>query len=217
PGPTPRANTGEPVIVDDQATVADVDSPSFDGGMLMVEIAQNATASDRLNIRNQGTGNGQIGRSGNTISFSGTPIGTYTGEVSGSTPLIVTFNANANATAVQALVRNLAFRLADAEPNTSTRTLRFVVSDGDGGTSAPATKTLRVAPLADVGLALADVPASLEPGSPLVYTVTVTNKGPLTATGIVVTDVLPAELAFRAVDTSQGSCTTSGQTVTCRV
>jgi uncharacterized repeat protein (TIGR01451 family) len=140
----------------------------------------------------------------------------YTGEVSGGTPLVVTFNVNASAAAVQAVVRNVTFRLADAEPSTGGRTLRFVLTDGDGGTTPPVTKSVRVAPLADVGLTLDGLPGSIDPGNSIVYTVTVTNKGPLTATGVVVTDVLPANLTFQGVDTSQGSCTT-GQTVTCRV
>jgi Domain of unknown function DUF11/FG-GAP-like repeat/Putative binding domain, N-terminal len=59
-----------------------------------------------------------------------------------------------------------------------------------------------------------------------VYTATVTNLGPATATGVVVTDTLPAGLAISSlycnvgpcqssITTNFGSCTVSGQIVTC--
>jgi hypothetical protein len=217
PGPTPRANSAAAVAIDDQATVTDVDSPDFDGGMLMVDVSDNAASSDRLDIRNQGTGAGQIGHSGSTVTYGGMPIGTYSGEVSASTPLVVTFNANATAAAIQALVRNVTFRLADAEPNAGSRSIRFVLSDGDGGSTGPVAKALRAAPLADVSLALGDIPAAVQLSSPVAFSLTLTNKGPLTATGIVITDVLPVELTFRGSEASQGSCTTSGQQVTCQI
>jgi len=52
-----------------------------------------------------------------------------------------------------------------------------------------------VTPVADVGLgktAAAGVPA----GSNLVYTISVTNFGPSSASGVVVTDTLPAGVTF---------------------
>jgi uncharacterized repeat protein (TIGR01451 family) len=47
-----------------------------------------------------------------------------------------------------------------------------------------------------------------------VYDLVVTNRGPSIATNVVVTDPLPANLAFVNVTTSQGSCA-GGATVTC--
>ena len=50
----------------------------------------------------------------------------------------------------------------------------------------------------------------------LVDTTGVTNNGPLTATGVVVTNPLPAELNLQSVTTTKGGCS-SGRTVTCQL
>jgi uncharacterized repeat protein (TIGR01451 family) len=52
--------------------------------------------------------------------------------------------------------------------------------------------------------------------NPLTYSITVTNKGPLTATGIVVTDILPTGASLTNASSSQGACSGSGP-VTCNV
>ena len=79
------ANSANPTIIDDEATVSDVDSSNFDGGALTVRIVNNSASSDRLDIRDQGDGAGQANVSGNDVSVGGVVIGTYTGEVSNST------------------------------------------------------------------------------------------------------------------------------------
>ena len=59
-------------------TVTD-DSPDFDTGTLTVDYTAGGQAEDRLEIRNEGTGAGQIGVSGANVTFGGTTIGTFTG------------------------------------------------------------------------------------------------------------------------------------------
>ena len=49
------------------------------------------------------------------------------------------------------------------------------------------------------------------------YTITITNYGLATATGVVVTDALPAALAFVSATSSQGAVTNSGGVVSCTV
>ena len=53
-------------------------------------------------------------------------------------------------------------------------------------------------------------------GGRYVYTLTVTNYGPVTATHVVLTDTLPAEhTALASVQARQGTCTAAGQGITC--
>ena len=146
-------------VVTATTTVNDVDSANFDTGTLTVDYSVGGTPDDRLEIRNEGTGPGQIGVSGSNVTFGGTTIGTFTGG-SGTTPLVVTLNANATPAAVQALVRNVTFRNVSDSPSTAARTTRFVLTDGDGGTSAPATRAIAVTAVND-----APVLAGIEAGA----------------------------------------------------
>jgi hypothetical protein len=131
-----------PVLLAPSATVTDSDSLDFNGGKLTLSITANRAPLDRLEIRSEGNSPGQIGISASTVTYAGTSIGTFTGGA--GTDLVVTFNINASLTAVQALLRNLTFRVISDNPSTLARTVRVVVTDGDGGTSAPKTVTVNV-------------------------------------------------------------------------
>ncbi|MEZ5729494.1 MAG: hypothetical protein R3E48_16780 [Burkholderiaceae bacterium] len=133
-----------PLILDAGATVSDADSPDFDTGHLIAAISFNGQPEDRLTIVHEGTGFGQVGVSGSNLSFSGVSIGTFTGGTDGSTPLDVTFNANANASMVQAVLRRIAFQAVGEDPSSLTRTVGVTVSDGDGGTSLTPTIDIKV-------------------------------------------------------------------------
>ena len=52
-------------------------------------------------------------------------------------------------------------------------------------------------------------------GELLTYTLTAQNAGPSSATGVSVTDTLPAGVDLRLGHASQGTCSESGGTVTC--
>jgi uncharacterized repeat protein (TIGR01451 family) len=52
-------------------------------------------------------------------------------------------------------------------------------------------------------------------GDAVTYTVTVTNNGPDAATGVTVTDTLPAEVSYVSATPDQGSCSEAGGVVTC--
>ncbi len=135
------------------ATVADPDSADFNGGNVTAAIVTNGQAGeDELGIENQGTGAGQIGVSGGSVTYGGALMGTYTGG-SGGVDLVVTLNANASIAAAQALVRVLTYLDSDAGTvNTADRTVRITISDGDGGISVNQNVTVSLvrAPLLDL-------------------------------------------------------------------
>lgn len=130
-------------VIDPSATVVDPDSTNFAGGILSVKISSNgSTTYDRIEVKNQGKGTGQISFSGSTIKYQGTTIGTLS---SGTIDRTITLNASATLAAVQALVRNITFRTIGASAPLGTRTVQFKLTDGDGGTSLVSTKLINVA------------------------------------------------------------------------
>jgi uncharacterized repeat protein (TIGR01451 family) len=77
-----------------------------------------------------------------------------------------------------------------------------------------ATAETTVLPKADLSITKTDSPDPVTVFSPLTYTIAVSNSGPSSATGIVVTDQLPASVNY--VSASSG-CNQGGGTVTCNL
>ena len=72
-------------------------------------------------------------------------------------------------------------------------------------------------PIADLSLTKNASPTPVLPVDALTYTVTVTNNGPGSATGVQIVDTLPASVAFDSAVATQGSCGVAGSVVTCSV
>ena len=70
-----------------------------------------------------------------------------------------------------------------------------------------------VSPPADLGITLAGNPASVSVGSIISYSIGITNNGPATAPGVIVTDFLPAGFGVVSNTVSQGSIAVSGGNV----
>lgn len=131
-------------IIDATATISDVDSSLYDAGTLTVDFALNGVSTDRLDIRDLGTGTGQIDTTGTTVRYEGVSIGTFTGG-NGTAPLVITFDADATIAAVQALLRNITFRNTNASPSTLARSVRFVITESGGAPSVAVTQSVNVA------------------------------------------------------------------------
>jgi Bacterial Ig domain/RTX calcium-binding nonapeptide repeat (4 copies)/Cadherin domain len=188
-------------------TVGDPDSPDLAGGALTVDFAAGGTPDDRLEV----AAVGQIAVSGSDVTFAGTAIGSFTGGT-GTTPLVVTLTAGATPEAAQALVRAVAYRNVSDAPTTTARSVRFVLTDGDGGTSAPATRALDVTAVRDAPVlaGIEGTPLTYtenDPATPLTATLTVTDPdSPLTGATVTLAPVLPEdELAFTAQPGISGS------------
>jgi len=82
-----------------------------------------------------------------------------------------------------------------------------------------------VPPGADLSITKSAAPSPVVSGNRLTYTLTATNNGPQDATGVTLTDPLPANVHFNSVTSSQGTCSRSsttnpapkGGTVTCKL
>ncbi|HBH54020.1 MAG TPA: hypothetical protein DDY91_19205, partial [Planctomycetaceae bacterium] len=151
------------IVIDSAITVTDSDSAKFTNGSLTVSYAANGTDDDRLTIRSTTT-TGQINVSGTDVRItvsSGvyTLIGTFTGGT-GTTPLVVTLNANATAAYTQVLMRNIMFQNVSNAPSIAQRSVSFVVHDGEGGVSTPGLKAVNVVGTNDKPV-LSGLPASL--------------------------------------------------------
>jgi hypothetical protein len=124
-------------LIDTNATVTDGGSADFDGGTLTVTIATNGADEDLMLVE----AGAEIGVEGSTVSFNGAAFGTFAGG-EGTNALVFSFNTNATPAVVQALVRSLTFETDGT--NTTSRVFQMVLADGDGGTSAPAFRTLEL-------------------------------------------------------------------------
>jgi uncharacterized repeat protein (TIGR01451 family) len=69
------------------------------------------------------------------------------------------------------------------------------------------------APVASLTITGTDSPDPVALGNALNYTVTVTNNGPSAATGVTLTDTLPAGITFGSVTSSGGSCSGTGPVI----
>ena len=99
---------------------------------------------DVLSITDQGTGAGQIGLSGTTVLYGGVAIGALGGGINGAPLGVYFYGGAATPAAVQALLRAITFHNTSENPYTRTRTIRFTLTDGDGGTSNLAEQDLAV-------------------------------------------------------------------------
>ncbi|HXH37995.1 MAG TPA: DUF11 domain-containing protein, partial [Thermoanaerobaculia bacterium] len=115
----------------------------------------------------------------------------------------VTINVTATINAAGAFDNSATASAAEFDPNTNNNT----DNTGNGGTTGAAsidlaiTKTAPAVPVVDTAFD---------------YTLVVTNHGPATATGVIVTDPLPASFTLASAIATQGSCSGT-TTITCNL
>src|SRR5687767_2444162 len=70
---------------------------------------------------------------------------------------------------------------------------------------------------ADLSITKTASSGTVEVGSNVAFTITVANAGPASASTVVVTDALPANLTYVSSSSTVGTCSAIGNTVTCQV
>ncbi|BAY22680.1 hypothetical protein NIES2100_24430 [Calothrix sp. NIES-2100] len=148
PGTNPTYTENAPaILIDSAATVADFDSQDFDTGKLTVRLSNGGTADDRLIVQSSTTNQIEI-LSDNSILHNTSLIGSFTGGI-GTQDLVINLTSKATSAAVQALLRSLTYTSVSENPSTTPRTVSFVLTDGDGGTSTTVFKTINVTAVND--------------------------------------------------------------------
>jgi uncharacterized repeat protein (TIGR01451 family)/CSLREA domain-containing protein len=215
---------GQPVALK-HATIAGNAAPLGSG----IEASNDATVSLRASILSGNTGgsNCQV-TPGSTITSAGFNIDSGTscgftvglsGDVNNSNPNLGPLQNNGGQTPTQAI--SAGSSAVDRINNSST-----CPSIDQRGTARPQNGGIgnfcdagafEFQPRANIGVALSDAPDPVTVGSALTYTAQVSNAGPNTATGLVLTDVLPGNVSYVSSSTNVGSCSQASGTVTCTI
>ena len=85
----------------------------------------------------------------------------------------------------------------------------------DGASHLGSSNPFNVVLTNDIAIAAAASSDPVAVGATLVYTLVVSNSGAADATGVMVTNILPAGATYISAETSQGSCTESNGIVAC--
>lgn len=101
-------------------------------------------------------------------------------------------------------------------PGTVTNTAQVVANEPDPNPANNTTSVVtNVLSGADLSIAVAGLPPTVDVGTPVTYVLTLADAGPETATGVSVTDTLGPGLTLLSTSTSQGSCSGVSGSVTC--
>ncbi len=130
PSPAISYTIGNTTKIDAGATADDVDSADLDGGTLSVSFSAGGTLNDNLSILEEDT----VSLVGFDIQVNTVTIGTYSGGTAGA-DLVIIWNESSAPADIQTVLRQVAYN-NNSGADTSTRTVDFALSDGDGGTSA---------------------------------------------------------------------------------
>lgn len=89
-----------------------------------------------------------------------------------------------------------------------------VLSASDSGGHTGSSSPFAVNVANDISITAVDTPHPVSAGANLTYTLTIANTGPSDATGVMVTNLLPASATFLSATTSQGTWAQNGGMVT---
>jgi hypothetical protein len=132
-----------PLNVAPDAFITDADSPHFATGVLTVNLSAGVSDGDHLVITpGLIAGDGEVTQAGSALSVDGTLVGQLS-KLS-DTSFTVTMSSAATPLLITRLLRHVTFLCEDDTPATSPRTLFAKLTDGDNGSSIPATRLINV-------------------------------------------------------------------------
>ncbi|CAN5420359.1 hypothetical protein BH10PSE15_BH10PSE15_03280 [soil metagenome] len=121
---------------------------NYVGGTVRVDALAGWETDDHVVVRNFGSGTGQIGVAGTTVSYAGVAIGTLDAATA-ATPLLLHLNSAATTAAVQALLAAIGYTTTTNSPGAQTRSISFAVSAADGTSSGNQLVEIGVTPQPD--------------------------------------------------------------------
>jgi uncharacterized repeat protein (TIGR01451 family) len=143
--------------------------------------------------------------SGQGTCNPGPPISCALGTVASGQSVPVTLVTTVTAANPGTLVNTVTLTSGVADPNPGNNSVTVATPVTGGGAKS-----------ADLSLAGSATPNPVATGGALKYILTVTNHGPDPATGVIVTDPLPAGLAATSATAGQGTCSI-GSPVSCNL
>jgi hypothetical protein len=120
------------------AIVTDLDTTTFSGTRLVAQFTSGNDATDRLFLAT-----GRITLVKSTVRIRGKIIGKYSGGT-GSTPLIVTFNASATPDAIETVLQSLAYRTTALRPAVFEKAIAVTLFEPSGASSNSLQKLIRL-------------------------------------------------------------------------
>jgi len=149
------------------------------------------------------------------------------GWTCGTTPAVggtgtITCNATGNLAVNSTGTFTLLLQVNSGTPSgtnitdTATATATNIVANLTNNT-ASATVVVANANSADMAIVKTATPNPVTEGTPLTYSLAVTNNGPASATNVTVTDALPSTVTYLQSTTNLGSCSEAGGSVTCQL
>jgi uncharacterized repeat protein (TIGR01451 family) len=215
-------NTASDTVVITTATQADI-SVTTVGSPNSVQAGANLTYTQQV------TNNGPAAASATTTFSETVPANTTfqsltvpTGWTCGTVPAVGgTGNISCTAaTFASGAISNFSLVVQvspQAPPGTTISNNANVAMTGDPYTannSATAMNPVTTSDTADIAVTMTGTGTVLQ-GSDITYTATVVNNGPDTATNVLFTDSLTADLSYVSVSSSVGTCTQAGGTISC--
>jgi MYXO-CTERM domain-containing protein len=135
------------VALASSATVTDGDTAALATGRLSVSYAAAGLPTDQLTL-GAGSGTGAVTLVGTSVRVAGVAVGTLAGGANGAN-LTIVFNAAATLARVSAVLSAISFAATGDNPTPGDRTIRYTLTDGQGGTSRTVTRTVTVVAVND--------------------------------------------------------------------